>query len=298
MTEKNRGKMGKILACTAAVIMAMSMAGCANSDDSSEEKEEKTEAVTTTTAAEAETEAPTETEPEETEAEADSTQAENESSAAVTSAPSDLDAELDSMIASAEALISDIDKNFGFSSSSSGAASADSDTDTSTAATTTTAATTAAPAAPSAGTADISSEQQFVFDGVKYDNTTFTGAGITLPSGWTTDPSSASGKQKINSAYEQCYIVEGQSSGASFMISDAKRNGKTSLPPLELYKGLTWGASAADIKAAFGAPAKESRKEMYGTSMTNLFYSSSDGSLIVYEVSDDWGLIVVDGFGK
>jgi hypothetical protein len=296
MTEKNRETWGKIIAGTAALVMGLSMAGCANSSDDNN-KEEKAETTTTTVAAE--TEAPEETEPtetetvteEETEAETttETTSTTENSSAAVTNVSEDLDAQLDAMIASAEAMISEMDAAFGTNSKS------NESTDGKTVKTTDT---TAEATTPAASASSLTNEQQFIFDGVTYDNSTFTSEGITKPAGWTLNTKASSGKEYINSAYEDCAIVEGQSKGASFMMHQAKQNGKTTLPPLTLYKGLTWGASASDIKAAFGTPAKESNKDNYGTSMTNLFYSGPDGSLIVYEVSADWGLIVIECFGK
>ena len=295
MAEKNSNTWGKIIAGTAALVMGLSMAGCANSSDNND-KEEKAEPATATAAAETEaaevteaTETETVTEAE-TEAVTETTASTENSSAAVTGIPEDLDAQLDSMIASAEAYISEIDSAFGTNSRSS--ESTDSKT------VKTTATTAAATAAPAVSDSSLTNEQQFIFDGVTYDNSTFTSAGITKPAGWTLNTKASSGREYINSAYEDCAIVEGLSKGASFMMHQAMQHGKTTLPPLTLYKGLTWGASASDIKAAFGTPAKESNKDNYGTSMTNLFYSAPDGGLIVYEVSSDWGLIVIECFGK
>ena len=135
---------------------------------------------------------------------------------------------------------------------------------------------------------------QFTFDGVKYDNASFTSAGVTKPNGWVQNNTNE--KQYENSLYPECYILEGMHQGATFMIS--KKNGQTSFPSLQLYKGLTWGATVADVKAAYGEAVKEGHSEQYGTTMTNLFYTDAEGSLIIFMVSDDWGLFGINCQGK
>ncbi|MBQ8965688.1 hypothetical protein [Ruminococcus sp.] len=305
--KERKNTIRKITVGLAALVMALSMAGCSSTEtgDAASEKEK-----TTTTTAAAETEAPeeekaeSETEEETTttttapaESEAETTSADKKSEPAVTSLPDDFDAQIESMIASAEAEIPDITAFSGF----------DIDTSKSGGKTTTEAEKTTAKTENTAKTEEfetpilpvetVDNEQQFVFEGKTYDNATFTSPGVPIPAGWS-QSSTSSGNQYENSAYPECYLVEGNSKGALYIIANAKSSGKTSFPSLQLYKGLTWGATADDIKAAYGEPAKESHSEQFGTDLTNLFYNSADNALIVYEVSSDWGLIAVNCFGK
>ncbi|WP_295152408.1 hypothetical protein [uncultured Ruminococcus sp.] len=282
---------GKIALGMTVLMMAMSAAGCGNTENADSEKADSAETTTTTTTAAEASEA--EEEPEVKEEEKTESEAKPEDSSetpAVTTLPEDFDASLDAMMSSIEAEIPDITAFSGFSDSSKPEIDSQSAGGEATTTTTTSKPDTNAPV-----TADLKNEQQLVFDGKTYDNTTFVSGGIDVPAGWAIGSSS---RQYENSAYPNSYIVAGPSKGASFTIPDAKKKGETSLPSLQLYKGLTWGATADDIKAAYGTPVKESNTESYGTSMTNLWYKSSDGALMVYEVSADWGLIVVDCFGK
>ena len=305
--KERKNTIRKITVGLAALAMAVSMAGCSSTEtgDAASEKEE-----TTTTTAAAETEAPeeekagSEAEEETTtttaapaESEAETTTADKESEPAVTSLPDDFDAQIESMIASAEAEIPDITVFSGFDIDTSklgGKTTSEAEKTTTKADTTTKAEEFETPVI-SADT--VKNDQQFVFEGKTYDNTSFTSQGVSVPAGWS-QSSTSSGNQYENSAYPECYLVEGNSKGALYIIANAKSSGKTSFPSLQLYKGLTWGATADDIKAAYGEPAKEGHSEQFGTSLTNLFYSSADGALIVYEVSSDWGLIAVNCFGK
>ena len=291
MINRDNNSLKRFIVGMVAVIMTMSAAGCSSSDTPDSEKADKEETTTTTTAAEAEGSEESE-ETKDTEAPEEEKETEETSETpAVTTVPEDFDAQLDAMMSSIEAEIPDITVYSGLGSSS----KPETDSQSAGGEATTTTTTTAKPDTNAPVAADLKSEQQLVFDGKTYDNSTFTSEGISAPSGWSVG---SSDKQYENPAYPDSYIVAGQSKGASFMIPDAKKKGETALPSLQLYKGLTWGASADDIKAAYGTPVKESNTESYGSSMTNLWYKSSDGALVVYEVSADWGLVVVDCFGK
>ena len=328
MKETKMNTFKKAAVGLTALLMALSVASCGSSAAEDTDKAEKEE--TTTTAAakeeaseekdageekeEKETEAP-ESKNEETEKEKETEAPESkpeetaetikpekeEGSAAETTISfstdiDELNSQVESMIASIEAEIPVITSFTGLDLDNNNKPEAEGATTT----TTTTPAvsedkpeTTGTPVVGDSST--LKSEQQLIFEGKTYDNTTFVSEGISLPSGWTVG---GYDKQYENSAYPNSYIVLGQSKGASFVIADAKSKGETTLPSLTLYKGLTWGATAAEIKAAYGTPIKEGNSEHYGSSMTNLWYRSSDGSLMVFEVSADWGLVVVDCFGK
>ena len=296
MFSKNE-TLKRISVCLAAVMLAVSAAGCSAGSADDAEKTDKEETTTTAAASSAdEEESKTEgdaSSEEEKEDKKDEEKADSSEAAAVTEAPTFDD--LDSMIASMEADIPQITAFSGIDLGSKPELVTDSSSaaehSAEPAVTTTTA---AKPEANAPSTAELSNLQQFTFDGVKYDNASFTSAGVTKPNGWVQNNTNE--KQYENSLYPECYILEGMHQGATFMIS--KKNGQTSFPSLQLYKGLTWGATVADAKAAYGAAVKEGRSEQYGTTMTNLFYTDAEGSLIIFMVSDDWGLFGINCQGK
>ena len=307
--------MSRLTAGAAALMIAASLAGCGNSQTTDSAAAGNEETTTTAAAAPETTEAPeaAETTAAETTKAADSSsEAPKETTAVVSGVlPDEFDDQLDSMIASAEAMIPDV-PTIDFGSKTDTDSGAKSETAATT--TTTTAKTTAAPTpapetttttttaaakteTPSAAKADLKNVHQFCFDGVTYDNANFTSAGLTVSAGWTLNNSVTEG-QYVNSAYPGSFVIEDRNKGGTFLIAEAKSKGESSIPSLQLYKGLTWGASADDIKAAYGEPAKEGHSEQFDTQLTNLFYNSSESGLIIYEVSSDWGLIAVNCCGK
>ncbi|SFD03598.1 hypothetical protein [Ruminococcus albus] len=292
MKKNNCKTIEKIALGMTVLMLAMSAAGCGLTENPENGNSDKDETTTTAAAAEAskaEESAEEKTDDEKTESEDKPAVEESSAEGAVTTLSDDFDAELDAMIASIEAEIPDITVYSGI-----GGGSATEEKPSEEATTTTTSTEDDKPDANSPVIADLKNEQQFVFDGKTYDNESFTSAGISAPSGWATG---ASDKQYENSAYPNCFIVEGPSKGAVFTIGDAKKNGKTSFPSLQLYKGLTWGATVSDIKAAYGEPVKEGKTEQYTTTLNDLYYHSANGGLIVFEVSEDWGLITVNSCG-
>lgn len=312
---KERTTMKKLAVCTAAIITALTVSACSSTESTDGGNNNAETTTTTTTAAPAETEAPAETsaeaettteaaketEPAETSTskEAETKETEKKETSAVEGTLSDdFDKELDAMIASAEAEIPDIDDILGTKDTKKTETEKPAETEKPEETKKTEAETTTkAPEANPDADTDLKNEHQLVFDGQTYDNTTMTSEGVTKPAGWTVG-SSSTGRQFEKEGYDRSYLVENTGKGVTFTIGDAKSNGVTNIPSLRLYKGLTWGATVDDIKAAYGTPVKVGSSDMYGTQLTNLFYAAADGSLIVYEVSSDWGLVVVNCFGK
>ena len=271
-----------ISAGLAAVMMMLTMASCSSPETGDASKAEVKE--NTSSPAESAKEA----KGEESEAESSAEVTENsESSAesATTEAPDDLD--LDAMIASIEAEIPEITAYSGID--------IDIDPtleDTSSTAEAGTTTTTTKPEANAPAVADLSSYQQFSFDGMTYDNANIINSAVTVPSGW--EDKGRSTKDYKNPLYPDYDIVVSDNS-VQFMKT---RDGDGNKPSLQLYKGLTWGASVADVKAAYGEPVHEGTSNQYGTTFTNMFYKDSDGLLIIYQVSSDWGLAGILCEGK
>lgn len=290
MKKNNCKTIEKIALGMTVLMLAVSAAGCGlteNPETGNSGKEETTSAAAE--ASEAAESAEEKTDDEKTESEDNPAEEETSSEGAVTTLSDDFDAELDAMIASIEAEIPDITVYSGVGGSTD-PVTEDKPSDGNTTTTTTS----AAASANAPVVSDLKNEQQFVFDGKTYDNETFTSAGVSAPSGWA---KGASDRQYDNSLYTGCAIIEGPSKGAAFTIGGAKKDGKTSFPTLQLYKGLTWGATVSDIKAAYGEPVKEGKTEQYTTVLNDLYYHSANGGLIVFEVSEDWGLITVNCCG-
>ena len=271
-----------ISAGLAAVMMMLTMASCSSPETGDASKAEVKE--NTSSAAESAEEAKGEESAAESSAEV-TENAESSAEAATTEAPDDLD--LDAMIASIEAEIPEITAYSGID--------IDIDPtleDTSSTAEAGTTTTTTKPEANAPAVADLSSYQQFSFDGMNYDNANITNSAVTVPSGW--EDKGRSTKDYKNPLYPDYDIVVSDNS-VQFMKTRDEDGNK---PSLQLYKGLTWGASVADVKAAYGEPVHEGSSNQYGTTFTNMFYKDSDGLLIIYQVSSDWGLAGILCEGK
>ena len=257
----------------AAVMMVLTMAGCSSPETGDVSKADVKE--TASSAAESAEEAKGEESAAESVAE-ETENTESSEAAATTEAPDDFD--IDAMIASIEAEIPEITA---YSAADINIDPTLEDTSSASEAGTTT--TTTMPEANSPAVADLKSYQQFSFDGTTYDNANIIG-GIAIPSGW--EDKGRSTKDYKNPLYPDYDIVVSDNS-VQFMKTRDEDGNK---PSLQLYKGLTWGASVADVKAAYGEPMHEGSSSQYGTSFTNMFYKDSDGLLIIYQVSSDWGL--------
>ena len=276
----------------AAMMLALTMAGCSSAESGDADK-----ADSKASAAAENSEKEEESKSEEAEDPKEENEEQKEdgdsSEAAVTTAPSDID--LDSMIASIEADIPQVTAFSGIDiggSKPEADSSASASADTSSAAEAVTTTTTTMPEANAPVTADLKSNQQLVFDGMIYDNTNILDSAITPPSGWTDQ--GFSNKDYQNPLYPNVSIVE--SDGVVQFVRTRNEGG--ALPELQLYKGLTWGATASDVKAAYGEPVHEGSGEQYGTTFTTLYYKDSNDYLIIYSVSDDWGLFEVSCQGK
>lgn len=269
-----------ISASLAAAMLVLTMAGCSSPETGDASKADVKEKTSSTAAEESSEETAGEEskaeEPAESEAEEDT---ESSEASAVTTSPDDFD--LDAMIASIEAEIPDITV---YTPNDIGGIKNDDTSSTAEAGTTTT---TSMPAANAPSTADLKSYQQFSFDGMTYDNTNILDSTFTPPSGW--EDKGTSIKNYVNPLYPDFGISVSDSS----ILFVRTQNENSSQPSLQLYKGLTWGASASDVKAAYGEPMHEGKSEQYGTTLKNLFYKDDDGYLIIFEVSDDWGLLGV-----
>ena len=271
-----------ISAGLAAVMMMLTMASCSSPETGDASKAEVKE--NTSSAAESAEEAKGEESAAESSAEV-TENSESSAEAATTEAPDDLD--LDAMIASIEAEIPEITAYSGID--------IDIDPtleDTSSTAEAGTTTTTTKPEANAPAVADLKSYQQFSFDGMTYDNANIINSAVTVPSGW--EDKGRSTKDYKNPLYPDYDIVVSDNS-VQFMKTRDEDGNK---PSLQLYKGLTWGASVADVKAAYGEPVHEGTSNQYGTTFTNMFYKDSDGLLIIYQVSSDWGLAGVLCEGK
>ena len=250
-----------ISAGLAAVMMVLTMAGCSSPETGDASKADVKEK-TSSTAAEESSE---ETAGEESKAEE----------------PAESEAEEDTESSEASAEIPDITV---YTPNDIGGIKNDDTSSTAEAGTTTT---TSMPAANAPSTADLKSYQQFSFDGMTYDNTNILDSTFTPPSGW--EDKGTSIKNYVNPLYPDFGISVSDSS----ILFVRTRSENSSQPSLQLYKGLTWGASASDVKAAYGEPMHEGKSEQYGTTLKNLFYKDDDGYIIIFEVSDDWGLLGV-----
>lgn len=271
-----------ISAGLAAVMMMLTMASCSSPETGDASKAEVKE--NTSSAAESAEEAKGEESAAESSAEV-TENSESSAESATTEAPDDLD--LDAMIASIEAEIPEITAYSGID--------IDIDPtleDTSSTAEAGTTTTTTKPEANAPAVADLKSYQQFSFDGMTYDNANIINSAVTVPSGW--EDKGRSTKDYKNPLYPDYDIVVSDNS-VQFMKTRDEDGNK---PSLQLYKGLTWGASVADVKAAYGEPVHEGTSNQYGTTFTNMFYKDSDGLLIIYQVSSDWGLAGILCEGK
>jgi len=275
-----------ISAGLAAAMLVLTMAGCSSPETGDASKADVKEKTSSTAAEESSEETAggesKAEEPAESEAEEDT---ESSEASAVTTSPDDFD--LDAMIASIEAEIPDITAYSGID--------IDIDPtleDTSSTAEAGTTTTTTKPEANAPAAADLTSYQQFSFDGMTYDNANILDSAVTVPSGW--EDKGRSSKDYKNTLYPDYDIVV--SDKVVQFIKTRDEGGDK--PSLKLYKGLTWGASASDIKAAYGEPVHEGSSDQYGTAFTNMFYKDSDGLLIIYQVSSDWGLAGIICEGK
>ena len=296
-----------------ALAAVMSLAGCGSQKTETGDQSNTEEAVTTTTttAAAAETEAPQETSGEAettSEAAAGNVETTEETQGAVTTTAAAGELDLDAMMSSIEAEIPDItvftgmddikvDINIGNgkTTTTTAAAKKPEETTTTNSAAAVTKAETTVTAAPATG--NINSLFTFIFDGTTY-SLPISGS-LPLPAGWKVDSSaSRTVARYANAAYEGCQIDEVERGGDTLngvfvSVIEAKKKG-SSCPALQMFKGITWGATVDDIKAQYGEPVHTGNYEQYGSNMTSLYYQDSVGSTIILEVSDKYGLALIE----
>lgn len=307
--------MKKRMISVIAVIAALSLAGCGSSETKSTDNAAETTAAATTvtTAAPAETtetvsetEAATEQSAAETSAAAETAETEQKSSFTTVG---DFEKDLDAMIASAEAEIPDITVFTGMKDIEINIGNKDKDKTTTTTAaaakkpeTTTTVTTTAAKAettaaAVTAPAGDVDSLFTVIFDGTKY-SLPISGT-LPLPAGWTVSSSAERSAATFeNKSYEGCQIDELRKGGDALngvfiAVIEAMKKG-SAYPALQMYKGITWGSTVDEIKAQYGEPVHSKNYEQYKCHMTSMYYKDSNDSLMIMEVSEEYGLALIE----
>lgn len=311
--------MKKNMMFTFALAAVMSLTGCGsaqNNENSTPSQTAETTAATTaeTTSDTAQTEALTtasaaqsESAPAETQSSKAAETTIRSSAAGETAITTASAFDLDAMISSAEAMIPKITAFTGLpavtldskTQTVSTVSSAANHTETAAVTTASSAKQTSQPAVTNtAPTGSVTSMYSVIFDGTPY--TLPISGTLPLPAGWSADQGSLGNSvtRFINNNYNNTEITEvkrggNKLNGVFLAVIHAMQKGGA-YPALQMYKGITWGSTAEEIKAQYGEPAHSSEYKQYDCKMTTMYYTQNDGSYLVLHIADTYGLALIE----